>query len=79
MRKPMLSRSDVVEVLGLHDDEKIAAIIATGATAEDLMAAFAWASEETDVMGEARRPLSGTVAEVYDILVADDEDVGERR
>lgn len=79
MRKPPVTRSDVVAVLGIHDDAKIADIIATGATVEDLVEAFEWASGGSDVMADARRSLSGVVARIYDILVSDEEFLDERR
>ena len=57
---------------GETGDSKVAAILATGATLEDLEEAVAWASGESDVMGEERLPLSGRAAVIYDILTADE-------
>ncbi|MDA8230246.1 MAG: hypothetical protein M0006_02795 [Magnetospirillum sp.] len=67
-----LSHEDVTGVVGALDDDKIAAIIATGATMEDLVEAYAWASDETDALADSEKSLSGTVAEVYDILISDE-------
>ncbi len=64
--------SDVEEILGPMPDARIAAILATGATVRQLEEAAAWATGESDVMGELRRPVSGPVAAVYDILTADE-------
>ncbi len=64
--------SDAVEILGPMPDARVAAILATGATVEQLEEAAAWAAGESDVMGELRRPVIGPVAEVYDILTADE-------
>lgn len=64
--------SDAVEILGPMPDARIAAILATGATVEQLEEAAAWATGESDVMGDMRRPVSGPVAEVYEILTADE-------
>ncbi len=68
-----LTRQEVIEVVGRMDDDRVAAIIATGATLEDLVEAYAWASDETDALADAEKSLSGTVAEVYDILVAGED------
>ncbi|MGF1627808.1 MAG: hypothetical protein ACFCVH_23245 [Alphaproteobacteria bacterium] len=57
-------------------DWQVEAILESGADAEDLMAALAWISGQDDVMGEARRPLAGTAAQVYEILEAG-EDFGD--
>jgi hypothetical protein len=69
-----LHRQDVTGIVGVLDDDKVAAIIATGASVEDVAEAFVWVNAEDDVMGEVRKSLSGTVADVYDILTADDWD-----
>jgi hypothetical protein len=63
---------DAVEILGALPDERIAAILATGVTVRQLEEAAAWAAGESDVMGHMRRPVSGPVAAVYDILTANE-------
>ncbi len=65
-----LTHDDVVSVVGRLADAKIAEIIATGATLDEVEEAMAFASGENDVMGDLRLPAVGRVAEVYDILVA---------
>ncbi len=52
-------------------DEKAAAILRSGAELHELQEAIAWAGGQSGVMGELRRPLSGSVAVVYDILTSD--------
>jgi hypothetical protein len=47
-----LTPQDVREIVGDLDDAKIAAILATGANAEQLEEAMAWAAGESDVMGD---------------------------
>lgn len=64
---------DVRHLLGDVADWKISAILATGASLDEINAAIAWDAGEDDVMGEERRPLSGGAAAVYDILIADEE------
>lgn len=75
---PSLDHDRIVALLGLVDDAKVAAIEATGANQEQLQEAIAWAAGESDVMGESRLPLSGVVADLYDILTADENDGDER-
>lgn len=53
------------------DDAKLAAILRTGATLEQVEQAALWAEGASDVVGKARAPLSGVVARVYEILTAD--------
>ncbi len=74
-----LTHDDLRRLCGDIIDWKLSAIIETGASIEEVEEAVAWASGENDVMGEARKPLSGTVAAVYDILTADDELAAEDR
>jgi hypothetical protein len=69
----VISHAEVRLLCGDILDWKVAAIIATGSSIEEIEEAVAYAAGEDDVMGEERRPLSGRVAEVYDVLVADDE------
>jgi len=58
------------ESLGDMGEDKVAAIIATGASLAEFEEALAWAAGESDVMGEMEKPLTGAAAEVYAILVA---------
>jgi hypothetical protein len=68
-----LTPQDVRDIAGDLDDAKIAAILATGASAEQLEEAMAWASGESDVMGDLERPLAGVVARLCDILMTGEE------
>jgi len=68
-----LTHDRVVSVAGALTDAKVVQIIATGATMEELEEAVAFAAGEDDVMGEARVPAAGRVAEIYDILILEEE------
>ena len=68
-----LTPQDVRHIVGDLDDVRIAAILATDATVEEVEEAAAWASGESDTMGELERPLEGVVATVYDILMTGEE------
>ncbi len=76
--KPRLTHDQILRVAGDISDAKVAAIEAMGATLEELEEAVAWATGESDVMGDQRLPLAGRTAALYDILTAD-EDYGDER
>ena len=61
------------DIVGHLDDAKVAAILATGASARQLEEAKAWAAGESDVMGELERPLDVVVGRLYDILTTGEE------
>jgi hypothetical protein len=73
-----IGRSEILEIVGNIEDAKVAAIERSGATIEQLEEAVAWASGLSGVMSKERHPLSGVVAEVYEILTADEEFGDER-
>lgn len=65
------TRSEIIEIAGSLEDKSIADIEATGATPAEVLEAFARIDQEDDFAAETFKPLSGRVAQVYDILVAD--------
>ncbi|RVC78711.1 hypothetical protein EN745_18155 [Mesorhizobium sp. M4A.F.Ca.ET.022.05.2.1] len=70
----IMTRKDVVSVLGPIDETLIADILSTGASFEELSEAWAWLNGDEALMGEGR-PLPGTrVAELIDLLDADKDD-----
>lgn len=72
MQEVKLSKDDVVRLVGDVADETVIAIIATGATAEDIETAVQWFASADDVMGKSGKSLSGRAAAVYDILSAEE-------
>jgi len=70
---------EVREIVGRISDFRIAEIIATGATAAEVLEAFTWLTEDEHLGGDLQRPLTGTVAQVYEILRADEPDWEEDR
>lgn len=76
--RPGLSREELVKLCGDVPDWMITALLETGATAREVEIALLWAQGESDIAGEARVPLTGAAAAVYDILTAD-QDEEERR
>lgn len=73
-----VTQQEIKGILGNLDDASIAAILEIGPSVKELEEAMAWASGESDVMGELERPLDGAVASVYDILTQDEAWLGDR-
>ena len=79
MQEVKLSKDEVVRLVGDVADETVIAIIATGASAEEIEAAVQWYASADDVMGKSGKSLTGPAAAVYDILAAEEaEDDRER-
>jgi hypothetical protein len=69
-----ITREEIVSVLGPADETLIADLMATGASFEELREAWAWLNGDEALMGEGR-PLPGTrVAELIELLDADEEE-----
>lgn len=67
----LATREDIHEIVGRIDDGRVAAIIRLGATVAEVTEAFARMGEDPGVEPALRRPFSGRVAAVYDVLTAD--------
>lgn len=65
------SYDELVRLVGELEPERLAEIEQLQATIAEIEDAVAYAAGEDDVMGEARIPLIGRVAEVYEIITAD--------
>jgi hypothetical protein len=63
-----LTADEIRSIVGRISDDRIAAILATGATPADVVEAFTWLSSDEYLSGGLNRALSGVVAEVYEIL-----------
>lgn len=59
---------DIRRLFGTLDDDLIAEIESSGVTLADLEDVAALLAQETDVMGEARHPLTGAPRVIYDLL-----------
>lgn len=68
-----ISFDAITRACGRLPDWKIFEIEKSGASLRDLELALAWAADESDVMGEARLPLTGNALRVYEILMAGEE------
>ena len=63
-----ITPAQVIEIVGPLTDARATAIIATGATVEQIEEAAAWADGDSDVMGDLRLRAAPPVVAVYEIL-----------
>ncbi|MDQ2089898.1 hypothetical protein [Marimonas arenosa] len=63
---------DIKRLFGDLDDHTIAEIEASGATMNELEEVVAYLAQETDVMADLRRSLSGRALAIYDLLRSQD-------
>lgn len=68
-----ITSSDVRRVFGDISDHMVVDILATGATMSELQEVAAHLAQETDVMGELERPLTGRALQIYTLLRSLDE------
>ncbi|TMM54225.1 hypothetical protein [Sulfitobacter sabulilitoris] len=59
---------DITRLLGDLDDHTVAQIEGSGATLSELEEIAAHLAQETDVMGDLRKPLTGRALTVYTLL-----------
>jgi hypothetical protein len=71
--------SEIIAICGHLDDGVIAQILATGATAAEVLEAFTWFSADDQIGTELRRGPRGAVGAVYDILMREEPDPDELR
>ncbi|MFC2968238.1 hypothetical protein [Acidimangrovimonas pyrenivorans] len=74
-----ITREEVRRILGDISDHMVVEILATGATETDLQEAAAHLAQETDVMGELERPLTGRALQIYTLVRSLDERWEEER
>lgn len=66
-----VSAQEIREIVGRLSDDRVAAIQATKATGAEVLEAFTWLSSDEYAGGRHQPPVTGVVAEVYDILKPD--------
>lgn len=66
----MVTREEVIGIVGAVEDWKIARIMSMNASAEELLEAHTGVIEQGDLEAETGRRMSGAVARLYDILIA---------
>ncbi|MEZ5667743.1 MAG: hypothetical protein R3F55_09995 [Alphaproteobacteria bacterium] len=78
MTRP-LNASEIRHLCGDILDSQVEAIVASGAEIADIETALAYAAGMDDAMGEARIPLAGRAAAVFEIIAAGEEYAEEDR
>ncbi len=73
-----LTRDSVRAIVGELSDARMAAILTTGASVEELEEAAALAAGESDVVGHEGHKTSRIVAELYEILMPEPDEEAER-
>lgn len=73
-----VTAEQIIDIVGPLTDARVMAIIATGATIEEIEEAAAWAEGESDVMGDLRIRAAAPVAAVYEILTAEEKYAEDR-
>ncbi|WP_408914178.1 hypothetical protein [Brucella pseudogrignonensis] len=68
-----MKMQEIIAVLGSTDEVLAAELTATGASAAELAEAWAWLNADEALVNEGRRPPSGRVADLIDILEAADQ------
>ena len=71
--RPLVSADDVRRIAGPVDDVTVAEILEMGVSFGELEAAAAYAQGEGDLVDRAGLPLTGKVADLYEILSAEHE------
>ncbi len=69
---PVTSSAEVRHLVGPVADDTISAILKTGASVEDLEVAASYLQGEGNAVDRLGHPMSGKVAQLYDILTADE-------
>lgn len=67
-------REDLTRILGDLDDAEIVEILTLHPTVSEVEQAALWAAGEGEILAPQGHTLSGVVAEIVDIVTADDED-----
>jgi hypothetical protein len=69
--------AEITAICGHLDDGVVARVLATGATASEVLEAFTWYSADDQIGTELQRQRRGAVGAVYDILVQEEPDPDE--
>lgn len=65
---------EIIQIVGPLDDAVVMRIVATEATAAEVLAAFTWAAADDQIGTELERGPRGMVVRVYEILKQEEPD-----
>ena len=68
---------EIVKIVGPLKDAVLMRIIETGATAAEVLEAFTWTTADDEIGTELERGPRGVVAQVYEILKAEEPEPDE--
>jgi len=68
---PIVGKADIDEIVGQLDDALVAAVIATGASREELIEAYAWLTADDALHRDLHHAPQGRVAEICELLEAE--------
>jgi hypothetical protein len=69
-----ISRDELHAIAGNLDDEKIIDILNLQPTSAEMEQAVLWATGDGDLLAKSGHPLSAKVAEIVEILTADEDE-----
>jgi hypothetical protein len=72
------STAEVIEIVGPLDDAVLVRIVATEATAAEVIETHSWATGDNQIGTELQRSPRGRVARVYEILKEEEPEPDER-
>jgi hypothetical protein len=75
----MASGDDLKRILGDIEDSKVIEILALKPTLAEVEEAAAWASGDGDILGKSGHPLTSVVAQIVEIVTADEEEPEPRQ
>jgi hypothetical protein len=73
-RSQEATESDLHQILGDLDDSTAVAILALHPSVAQLEEARVWLNGGGDILGKEHRPLDGVIAQIFDMLTADEEE-----
>jgi hypothetical protein len=77
MAETTVPSEEVRRLFGDIDEHHMVEILASGATMAELEEVAAHLANETDVMGELERPLTGRALRIFEMLRRDEERIQE--
>lgn len=69
--KRVVTKEDIDEIVGRLDDAVTSAIIATGASREELLEAYSWLTADDAQHRRLHSAPRGTIAQLYELLEAE--------
>ncbi|HYL48750.1 MAG TPA: hypothetical protein VET84_05240 [Stellaceae bacterium] len=77
--RPLITRDEVIHLVGDLDDSVIVAILRTGASYVEVENAVRWATDDTADIGKQKHESNPRTEAVYDLLMGDPNFLGIER